>query len=95
MLGGHTRVSKSIDDREVKAWWVCRTQDVGRTKAKTWVESTWNRVKGGGHLLGKSDGVSGWRGSPPERTQGRQGEVSAGGGLVRHVQRSHSSGLRC
>ena len=25
MLGGHTRVSKSVDGREVGAWWECRT----------------------------------------------------------------------
>ena len=34
MLGGHTRVSKSVDDGEVEAWWEYRTQHVGRTKAK-------------------------------------------------------------
>ena len=41
VLGGHTRVSKSIYDGEVEAWWECRTQHVGRTKAITWVENTW------------------------------------------------------
>ena len=37
MLGGHTRVSESVDDRKVEAWWECRTQHVGRTKARTWL----------------------------------------------------------
>ena len=37
MLGGHTRVSKSVEDGEVEAWWECRTQHVGRTKAITWL----------------------------------------------------------
>ena len=44
-----------------------RTQHVGRTKAITWVGSTRNWVKSGGYLLGKSDGESGGRGSPPAR----------------------------
>ena len=41
-FGGHTRVSKRVDDGEVEACWVCCTQHVGRTKARTWVENTWN-----------------------------------------------------
>ena len=49
--------------------------------------------EGEGHFLGKSNGGSGRRGSSPE-TQGGQGEVSAGGAYVRHVQRSHSNGQR-
>ena len=36
MLVGHTRVSKSVDDGEVKACWECCTQHVGRTEARTW-----------------------------------------------------------
>ena len=42
ILGGHTRVSKSVDDREVEAYWECGTQHVGRTKAISWVENTCN-----------------------------------------------------
>ena len=42
MLGGHTRVSKSVDDGEVEAWWECHTQHVGKTKVRTWVENIWN-----------------------------------------------------
>ena len=38
MLEG--RVSKSVDDGEVEAWRECRTQHVGRMKARTWVENT-------------------------------------------------------
>ena len=45
MLGGHTQVSKSVDDGEVEAWWECRTQHVGRTKARTWVENTWTAAR--------------------------------------------------
>ena len=35
MLGGHTGVSKIFDDGEVEVWWECRTQHVGRAKART------------------------------------------------------------
>ena len=42
MLEGHTRLSKNVDDGEVEAWWKYQTQHVGRTKARTWVENTWN-----------------------------------------------------
>ena len=57
ILGGHTRVSDSVDDGEAEAWWDCRTQHVGRRKARTWVGNTWrNWAKGKGHLLEKSDG---------------------------------------
>ena len=42
MLGEHTQVSKSIDDGEVKACWERCTQHVGRTNARTWVESIWD-----------------------------------------------------
>ena len=42
MLGGHKRVSKSVEDGEVEAWWECRTKYIGRTKARTWL--------GGKHL---------------------------------------------
>ena len=42
ILGGHTQVRKSIDDGEVKACWERCTQDVGRTNARTWVESIWS-----------------------------------------------------
>ena len=38
----------------------------GRRQEPGWVENTWNWVKCGGHLLGKSDGGSGRRGNPPE-----------------------------
>ena len=41
----------------------------------------------------KRRGKGGEEGRPHE-TQGRQGEVSAGGAHVRHVQRSHSSRQR-
>ena len=40
-LGGYTRVSKSVDDAEVEAWWEYRTQYVGKTKERAWVENTW------------------------------------------------------
>ena len=39
---GHTRVRKTVDDGEVEASWECYTQHVGRTKARTWIENTWN-----------------------------------------------------
>ena len=66
MFGGHTRVSESVDKGEVEACWECAAPNTfGRTKARTWVENTWNWAKGGGHLLGKSDGGSGRRGRPP------------------------------
>ena len=96
MLGRHTRVSKSIDEGEVEAWWECRTQRVGRTKEKTCVENTWtwNRAKGVGHFLGKSDGRSGQSGRPSACNTRPPEEVSAGGARVGHVQRSHSSGQR-
>ena len=42
MLRERTRVSKSVDDGEVEAWWECHAQHVGRTKGRTWVENTWN-----------------------------------------------------
>ena len=41
VLGGHTRVSKNIEDGEVEAWWECCTQHLGRMKANTWLD-TWN-----------------------------------------------------
>ena len=47
MLGGHPRVSKSVDDGDVEAWWECRTQHIGRAKARTWVENTWTGEAGG------------------------------------------------
>ena len=43
MLGGHTRVSTSVDDGKVEAWWECPSQGVGRTKAIIWVENIWER----------------------------------------------------
>ena len=64
MLGGRTRVSKIVDDGEVEACWVLHPR-CRKTKSITWVENTWNSVKNGGHLLGKSDGGSGRRGKPP------------------------------
>ena len=67
MLRGHTRASQSVDDGEIEAWWDCRTQHVGRRTAIIWVGNTWNSVKGEGHLLEKSDGGSGRRGSPSAR----------------------------
>ena len=56
MLGGHTRVNKSVDDGEVEPCWESCTQHVGITKARTWVKTTWNWAKGGAYLLGKSYG---------------------------------------
>ena len=35
VLGGHTRVSKSVDDGEVEVCWECCPLHVGRTKART------------------------------------------------------------
>ena len=42
ILEGHTRVRNSVDDGEVEACWEYYSQHVGRTKARTWVENTWN-----------------------------------------------------
>ena len=35
MRGGHTQVSRSIDDGEVEAWWECRTLGTRRKKEGT------------------------------------------------------------
>ena len=35
MFGGHTRVSNSVDDREVEAYCECCTQHIGRIKSRT------------------------------------------------------------
>ena len=42
MLGGHTRVSQSVDDEEVEACWERCTQHIGRTKARNWIKNTWD-----------------------------------------------------
>ena len=65
MLGGHTRVSESVDIGEVEAWWECCTQYVGRAKARTWVD-TWNWAKAEGIFSGKATGEAGDEGRPHE-----------------------------
>ena len=82
----NARRAHASKQREVEAWWECRAQHVGRTKARTLVKNTWNRAKGGGHLFGKSDGGSGRRGSPPERNT-----RPPGGGLGWRSSRSARS----
>ena len=38
MIEGHTRVSNSVNDREVEAWWDCRTQHVGKNLSRKHLE---------------------------------------------------------
>ena len=87
MFGGHTQIRKIVDNREIKARWECCTQNVEKTKARTWGENTWNCTRHGEPLLEKTTGQAGGE-------EGRQGEVSTRRAHVRHVQRSHSSGQR-
>ena len=92
MLGGHPRVSKSVDDGEVEAWWECRTHHIGRAKARTWVENawTWNYVKGGEHLLGKSDRGSGRRGRPGRPHENRSHGPTFNRSSIRRRPDSHT-----
>ena len=75
MVGGHTRVSKCIDDGEVEAWWEYRTQHIARTNATGIYSEKATREAGGEE-------------GRPRETQGRQGDFSAGGAHVQHVCRT-------
>ena len=81
LLGGHTRVSKNVNDGEVEAWWECSTQHDGRTKARTWKTPRGTEIKAEGICSEKATGEAGWEKNRPQETQGRQGEVSAKGAV--------------